>query len=147
MKKILLILSCSFLLGCPLQECYPVIKGFIFDDRNNPVEGALIKFNNEKLLSDKDGFFHIGSSDCKQKIEITKEGYKPFIMEISDKNEKNIIMVTNRSEYVTLPKPEFIGKDSSSYIVAKPVNLNSTRFEFGDTLKIFLSKSQTDVMR
>jgi len=78
-KTILIIVIIALLISlffATFQIYNPVIKGTVFDESKNPIQGAIVKINGRAATSDSNGKFHLRiHKDRKLSIEITKEGY------------------------------------------------------------------------
>ncbi len=120
--------------------------GIIIDkDTGKPISGATVSLSEGKmvLLTDSRGFCN-GTCGVSHTpiVLVSKNGYKPFQIEFDKSRDLSIYKVKHETEYVNLEKPfYFVEGDSSTYMVNIAIEKWSVDFASGDTMKIYLSKS------
>jgi hypothetical protein len=78
MRKILFILFCSVVSLAVFGQTSRAVKGVVFDDKDNPIQGATISVvGSPDVLtqSDEKGHFEMNVSPYAKYVEATKEGY------------------------------------------------------------------------
>jgi len=128
-KIITIICLISTLIAC---DCVTHKSGFVLDsDTNDPIPNALVKFDYLKAETDSTGYFLIERMTglCpKWKLSVSKNGYKPFQLEINFKGDNTIYKVLNPREFEEFTHVRYLNEDSSSYIIGEWIDLNSTSF-------------------
>ena len=85
------VLVSVFLVGCVTGDSQVFIKGFVFDNESNPIDGALVSFSGVEKHSDENGCFYFGGVGSFKQIlvSISNQGFKP--LEISTSYRHTII--------------------------------------------------------
>lgn len=85
------LLSVILFTSCVYDHIPVHTKGTVIDHITKlPIEGVIVKdsISGNRILTDNNGFFDINGIEPKQIIQISKNGYKPFCLEIAHEYDK-----------------------------------------------------------
>lgn len=142
MKKLLILIGCVLLWGCPLYECFHVIDGIVIDkNTGKAVSNAAIQLGNTKSTSNINGMFEIGESACgKLNLNVSKNGYKPFEMNFSYSNGFKKYEINSTSKWFEYPAPFYHDSlNRNTFTTGTWIDQYSEDFQIkSDTVLIYL---------
>jgi len=97
-KTILIVVIIALLISlffATFQIYNPVIKGTVFDESKNPLQGSTVKINGRATTSDSNGKFHLRIHKATElNIEVTKDGYIGYKETVSFKDVSHVVELT-----------------------------------------------------
>lgn len=148
--KLILYGLCLFCTSC---HYYASMTGKIIDkETGKPIADATVNLldGSDIKKTETDGYFDVFTRTKGSKnpeVVVTKKGYKPFQIEISNSNDKNLYSVKSETKWIEFGERLYlVPKDTNSFISGISIEKWSQFFTAGgDTLLIYLSKDNEKV--
>jgi len=148
-----LILYCLCLLLIVSCEYHASMTGKIIDkETGRPIANATVNLldGSDIIQTKADGYFEVYTrprGHTNPKVVVTKRGYKPFQIEISNSSDKTLYSVKSETKWVNFDEPLYLNpKDTISFTNGTFIEKWSQYFTAGgDTLLIYLSKDDEKV--
>ena len=94
--------------------------------------------------SNKDGYFEVNGHRRSYKVDpslvISKNGFKPFQIRISNSDDEKIYSIKTETKWIKYPDTLFLNSKKTSFILGFDYEKWSQDFTNGDTLIIYLTK-------